>query len=102
MLLSEFKRKINKAEKLLFKTYTNNWNMKINYLHGVCCVLDTVFNMNYEKGWQYPLFSDFMEPDTSRGQYWLGDRNKENAETRQVALRLFEQAVIDNQIYRVM
>lgn len=97
----DFCKLINKAEEKL-KEGKKLYN-------GVCEALDIIF-----EGYRYyvidedgdkgiaPVDEEFcviLEPDNYAGMYWLGELSEENLGLRQIALRLFEQVVIEYKLY---
>jgi len=111
-----FRKRINKAERFLFKkiSYTvlkRSKNGEVKYkkverieYNGVCITLDLVFKYG-KAGWVEDVFGNLFKP-TRRAEkgytydaYWLGVLNKRNHSKRITALRLFERVCLEDKLY---
>ena len=90
----EFQKRIDKANAQLYKKGLLHW--KPDDYSGVCTVLSKNLCLSARNDFNY-----FLKPyNRSKNSFWLGQTSKENIGRREVALRLFEQYVIDKQLYK--
>lgn len=95
MKLTDFKKRIDRAEKMLGrKSFDGNY-----YVDGICCVLS-----GYVSFCARSHFQKYFAPRKPRDPYWLGTRDasigRSNLNKRKVYLRMFEQIAISEKWYK--